>query len=79
MLFNNNYLIWKVIELLIVHSLEVLLSCSAVSMSTVLFFNSELREKVLPDIKSLVRQQRLAQLVEGQLFHRVLSRGKQKG
>ncbi|XP_065065282.1 engulfment and cell motility protein 2-like isoform X2 [Rhopilema esculentum] len=38
----------------------------------------ELREKVLPDIKSLVRQQRLAQLVEGQLFHRVLSRGKQK-
>eukprot|EP00112_Aurelia_sp_Birch-Aquarium-sp1_P016466 Seg3736.2 transcript_id=Seg3736.2/GoldUCD/mRNA.D3Y31 product="Engulfment and cell motility protein 1" protein_id=Seg3736.2/GoldUCD/D3Y31 len=38
----------------------------------------ELREKVLPDIKSLVRQQRLAQLVEGQLFNKVMSRGKQK-
>lgn len=38
----------------------------------------ELREKVLPYIKDLVRQQRLAQLVEGQLFSNVRSRGKQK-
>ena len=39
----------------------------------------ELREKVLPYIKDLVRQQRLAQLVDGQLFSNIRSRGKQKG
>jgi len=38
----------------------------------------ELREKVLPYIKDLVRQQRLTQLVEGQLFSNVRSRAKQK-
>lgn len=34
----------------------------------------ELREKILPEIKDLVRQQRLTQLVDGQLFNKVLSR-----
>eukprot|EP00794_Sanderia_malayensis_P019162 gene19162-21082_t len=39
----------------------------------------ELREKVLPEIEDIVRQQRLAQLVDGQLFNKVSNRGKQKG
>ncbi|XP_065676231.1 engulfment and cell motility protein 1-like [Hydra vulgaris] len=39
----------------------------------------ELREQIVPEIRELVRQQRLSQLVEGLMFDQISKRGQQKG
>ena len=44
-----------------------------------LLYCRELREHIEPEIHELVRQQRLAQLVEGQFFAHFSTKGRRKG